>query len=195
MSYFAVAVFMSDEKQSLDDLLAPYDKAAMIETTDDGDIYNPDAKWNFYEIGGHWQGMLTLKAKKIGIRGSAYSKDVSDGYDGAIVRDIDFDATRKRALAELQPYKKAMKNSYMKESYMRKRFPTEKEYIERNGNFYTYAVITPDGVWHAAGEMGLFGLSSASPEEERAWHRDYYNRFIKPAIEKNWYMVIVDCHI
>ena len=32
-------------------------------------------------------------------------------------------------------------------------------------------------------------------EVKRSWDQKYHERFLKPALENNWYMVIVDCHI
>jgi len=199
MSHFSVAVFLPDDKHCVHDLLAPYSDDLEVAPYHNGDeltSYNPDSKWGGYQIGGQWQGELILKPKKNGIRTDTPSfKKKSKGYDGAFVRDIDFEAMRKRKIDKLEPYEKAMKNSFMKEEYMRERFPTEKEYIERKTLFSTYAVITPDGKWHAPGYMGWWGISSETPEEERIWELNYHDRFIKPAIENNWYMVIVDCHI
>ncbi|MDR1410234.1 MAG: hypothetical protein LBJ12_08280 [Oscillospiraceae bacterium] len=88
-----------------------------------------------------------------------------------------------------------MKDPLYKEEYMRERYPTEEEYFERNTAFNTYAVVTPNGVWHEPGEMGWWGLSSMTAEDEREWDSGYYERFIQPALDHNWYMVIVDCHI
>ena len=163
MSHYAVAVFMPDDKQSVDGLLAPYDENIEVAPYKrDGELstYNPDSKWDWYEIGGRWQGMLILKKHANGFRGSPIFKEISKDYDGAFVRDIDFEAMRKREAI-----------------------------------FSTYAVVTPDGKWHEPGKMGWWGMPFATPKSERKWHRGYYDRFIKPAIENNWYMVIVDCHI
>jgi len=151
MSHFAVAVFMTDNKQSLENLLLPY-----RETPE-----NFDPKWDWYRIGGRWQGELLLKDNKKGKRGKpGLLMEMSDGYDAAFASDIDFTAMYKR-----------------------------------DKTFHTYAVITPDGKWHAPGEIWWFGFSSSSKRAERKWRRGYYEHFIEPAIKNNWYMVIVDCHI
>ena len=70
MNCYTVAVFMSDDKQSVDDLLAPYDENLevpphMIKSPLNEDInvlttYNPQSKWDWYEIGGRWSGLLIL---------------------------------------------------------------------------------------------------------------------------------------
>ena len=112
--------------------------------------YNPESKWDWWEIGGRWKNKLILKK---GFEGSPCNE--------AFASDVDFQAIEHR----------------------------DKE------AFSTYAVITPDGRWHAPGIMGWWGVSSESSEEEQEWSRSYESRFIKSALENNWYMVIVDCHI
>ena len=32
-------------------------------------------------------------------------------------------------------------------------------------------------------------------KDERKWERSYNKRFIQAAIEKNWHLTVVDCHI
>ncbi|MDR1630469.1 MAG: hypothetical protein LBS36_09700 [Oscillospiraceae bacterium] len=155
------------------------------ELNENGDIlstYNPNSKWDWRVIGGRWRDMLITK-------GDAKS------CDAAFVTDIDFEAMQRQSAAEIRPYEDAMKNSYMKEKYMRERYPTEAEYIKCVTAFSTYAVITPNGEWHAAGQMGWWGFSSETPEEARAWEHDYCERFIQPAIEYGLYLTIFDCHI
>ncbi len=201
MSHYTVAVFMTKpDNRTLSKLLAPYDenkpvvpyvyetKARLIKAqkehlrrsggnpsemtkeqlyqeaikwhgaepemiNESGDLlttYNPESKWDWWEIGGRWKNKLILKK---GFEGSPCNE--------ALASDIDFQAIEHR----------------------------DKE------AFSTYAVITPDGRWHAPGIMGWWGVSSESSEEEQEWSRSYESRFIKSALENNWYMVIVDCHI
>jgi hypothetical protein len=159
--------------------------------TPEGDLlstYSPKAKWDWYEIGGRWNGLLIPRAKR---------KDAKNprSRNAAYVSDLDFEAMRRRKAAEIPPYEEAMENGYHEESHMRASFPTEAEYIQRATAFGTYAVVMPDGEWHAKGEMGWWGMSSETPEEDREWELGYYERFIKPAIDNHWYVTIVDCHI
>jgi len=57
------------------------------------------------------------------------------------------------------------------------------------------AVVTPDGEWYEKGEMGWFCATSETAEESLEWDLNFYERFIKEAIEKNYYLTVVDCHI
>ena len=151
-----------------------------------GDVistYNPKSKWDWYEIGGRWKDMLLLK------NGSK--------CDEALVSEIDFEAMSERDAAKLMPYAEAVKKPcfVLGVEYKRKLFRDEAEYFRLNTTFETWAVITPDGRWHSSGEMYMFAVTSATPEEQREWTLSYHERFIKPAIEKGWHMTIVDCHI
>jgi hypothetical protein len=273
MSHFTAAVFMTDEEESVDMLLAPYDEKTeiapyifatkaeiireekeLLQRAFEGDYaewkrdpvryeaecvnskhirylktipdrmtwsdkklyraaikgdefmlnangdrlstYNPDSKWDWYEIGGRWQGMLILKGRKKGLRGTpVYGMKPAKGYDGAFVSDIDFEAMKRREAKGIIPYEAALKDFVQGEAYGREMFPAEADYIKQMTAFHTYAVVTPNGEWHAPGEMGWFGVSSETPEEARTWQLGYYERFIRPAIENHRYMVVVDCHI
>ena len=214
MSHYSVAVFLYDGNsltETVNRLLAPYDEALPVKKElsktkagylgDDkkrllsagllneaGDLYetfNPDAKWDWYQIGGRWQGSLILKQGKTGFKGTpSLLTEPSEHYDGAYVRDIDFERMREWKRKTLTPYKEIQKDPFWTEERIDATYRNEDEYIRRCTTFHTYAVVTPDGEWHAVGEMGWFGFSSESPA-----------RFLEPAQENDWYMVIVDCHI
>jgi len=178
------------------DEIRGYDKDSIDDNGNVLSTYNPDSKWDWYEVGGRWQGMLLLKPGKTGERGSpGLMTKMSENYDSAFALDVDFHMMRKQRIQELSPYHKAMTEGFYKEDYMRKRFPSNEEYVQRQSTFSTYAVLTPDGEWLSSGEMGWFGISSESTDDERDWEDNYYDRFIKPAITNGWYLTIVDCHI
>ncbi len=166
--------------------------------SEDGGILstrNPQSKWDWYEVGGRWSGMLILKeAAAERLRKAGLMTD-SGNCDHAFTADIDFDAVIRRYRSKLRPYEEFIAQNIYAPEYMRERYPTEAEYLARQSLFQTYAVITPDGAWHAPGVMGWFGITSEAPAQEREWQLAYHERFIKPAIENGWYITIVDCHI
>lgn len=184
------------DEQLYETAIQSYDEE---DITEDGSIlsrYNPDSKWDWYTVGGRWQGMLMLKPGKTGERGSpGLMTKMTQNYDAAYAADIDFDAMRKKQFANIQPYRDALKNGFYTEEYMRERYPSETEYNQHMTAFSTYAVVTPDGEWHAPGDMGWWGMSSESSNEGRGWDDKYYECFLKPAIANGWYMTIIDCHI
>lgn len=159
-------------------------------------VYNPVSKWDWYLIGGRWTGMLILKEGCEGERGEpGLMTPTSEYYDSALTADVDFEAISRKYMRNMQPYDEFLKSGVYTKEYMMEKYPTEDEYIRRKSLFQTYAVITPDGVWHAPGEMGWWAMSSETPDQERDWQMDYHERFIKPAIENGWHITIVDCHI
>ena len=150
----------------------------------DGDLlstFNPNAMWDYYAVGGRWNNMLILKD--------------NTRCDSALVSKVDFNAIQRCDEADLVPYERAKKECYSKPEQMLERFTNEEDYIKQLTIFHTYAVITPDGQWHEPRIMGSLDTSSESAAEERKWRFSYYERFIKPAIEKGWWITIVDCHV
>lgn len=71
------------------------------------DLKNPQAKWDWYELGGRWTGLLKLKPNKPGVLGtsgirtslaSEFYLSNKDGYaDQALKGDIDFEQMRNDA--------------------------------------------------------------------------------------------------
>ena len=160
---------------------------------EDGNIYsvfNRESHWDWWVEGGRWNGMLKLK------NGSR--------ANSARIRDIDFspDEEAKRrfsrfwdVVVEHQPKLDGEDIfSIYDEKYYRDYYGDRDTYIRHQSNFSTFAVITPDGAWHACGSMRWWGVSSETPEEARDWHDHYMERFIESA-DENLRIAIVDCHI
>lgn len=145
--------------------------------------YNPDSKWDWWSVGGRFGAKLLSKSNHC-------------LYDYLPVSDIDFDAMRQNDLEDLTPYQEFIDGDhFFKKEYLLALYPDEETYIRKVTEFSTFAVLTPDGEWHEEGEMGWFGCSSETPEEDTAWRYSYYEIFIKPAIANGWELTIVDCHI
>ena len=143
--------------------------------------YNPNSKWDWYEIGGRWSGIIETKQSK------------SVNY--ARIKDIVF--TKELNDLELQKakkeYEKLIKEGdmYVPE-YYQKRFPTLESYL-KSYDFSTYALLDTSGKWHEPGKMGWFGMSSSSPEEKKDFDETYMD--IINAQDENSWLVVVDCHI
>lgn len=95
--------------------------------------YNPNAKWDWWQIGGRWDDLLA-------------------GEESVQLQDID-----------------------------------------KYEDFTTYAVLTPDGEWLAPGDVGWFGSSTATEEEEESWDKNY--KELINSFDPSLYITIVDCHI
>lgn len=148
--------------------------------------YNPNSKWDWFTIGGRYSNMLITKQ--------------GNSTNAARIKDIDWEAMEaediknaEKAWEEAADEPAIIKNLL----YGIKENDTKETYLERmkkHCKFSTFAVITPDGAWHEVGQMGWFGLSSETAEEEEQWIENYKKRFIDTA-DPNWWLVILDCHI
>ena len=122
MSHFSVAVF-SKMPGYVEALLAPFEEqvdpdspyAEFVENEEcdldktvgaGGYWHNPNARWDWWEIGGRWRGLLRLLPGKSGYRAPVdrWSKGFdypADRCDGARVADCDFSPDTSR-VARLQ---------------------------------------------------------------------------------------------
>lgn len=150
------------------------------ETGKYGYYFNPNAHWDWYQVGGRWSNALLLKN---GQRAN-YGK----------LKDIDWEKMKEASKIELEKVWDSNPDGIHRYFNGIRETDTKESFIERECKFTTYAVITPDGNWHSKGEMGWFGMSSESDEEANDWNEKFYDTFIKntdPELE----IVIVDCHI
>lgn len=162
---------------------------------EDGSVsstYNPKSKWDWYVEGGRWSGSLRLK----------------DGskVDSAYASEIDFSPDEEEAkryariwdlvVEGFEPKNQDERDTlrWNNKEYILNKFKTKGEYVKINSAFHTYAVLTPDGEWHEPGKMGWFGMSHATNEQEIEWYNNY-SKFVEEAIENNWLITVVDCHI
>lgn len=158
--------------------------------------YNPDSKWDWWEIGGRWNGLITLKREK--------ETDPVVHTNVAKIKDIDFNYIdpEKRKYNEML-WEKVVEGkhqdnhelftTYNKE-YFLNRYKTKENFAESVAKFRTYAILTPDGVWHEAGQIGLFGVSGATEDNEKAFDENYFNILDREKY-KDYLLVVVDCHI
>ena len=161
-------------------------------TDADGNIYttyNPQSKWDWYVVGGRWDGFLIVNGEHV---------------NTAHIGEIDFSPDE-------EAYKKALRFwdvvvshepaepdedcfTFFNEDYYLDYYGDRETFARRQSGFMTHAVITPDGVWQERSEMGWFGFSNETPKQGADWDEHYLERFIKNTDPKLM-MTIVDCHI
>jgi hypothetical protein len=109
--------------------------------------YNPNSKWDWWVIGGRWDGVIrSLESIDDGIGGFNFGPEYHMLERNTIVlRDIE----------DVTPY----------------------------------TIITPDGKWHARGEMGWFGMSSHDKDDWEDVVKEIYELYSENIA------VGVDCHI
>lgn len=149
-----------------------------------GDKYgcwrNPNAKWDWYEVGGRFSfSLITNKNFKA---------------NASKLKNINWEKMKQLSKNEVEKiWNKDLKG-------IERRFygildgDTKESFLERASSFSTYAVLTKDGKWHSVGEMGWFGFSTESEDDTKVWNENYYDRFIKNE-DPETTLLIVDCHI
>ena len=215
MSHYTVAVFTHTEDE-VDELLAPFNEVveagspyAEFKEDEDSDVdlvtgkkgywFNPNARWDWYSIGGRWAGQLKVKnAEGVG--------KVVERCDTARVRDCDFspdeedyrEATRFWEIAvEGTPMTEEERKKYVlmyKGEYYIQQYGTKENYARQMSDFSTYAFITADGEWHETGRMGWFGMDDATRSSREAY-RKAFDAYLEEARKQDLLITIVDCHI
>jgi len=173
---------------------------------EDGNIlssYNPNSKWDWWQIGGRWSGMLKLKKEARGLHGEGslvYGN--KPGIDVAFLKDVDFKAidqeTKDERAKDWDKFQKRLKSGKeVKEvlgfMYDIQKGDTKEIYIKRYTPFSTYAVLDKDG-WHSSGKMGWWGMSSETPDEKAEFVDHFKKRFLDTYTDKT-VIAILDCHI
>lgn len=171
---------------------------------------NPQAKWDWYEVGGRWNGMLKLKPGCEGVMGFDGVFGRREEYDDdmrcseARIKDIDFSPDKDEYDAAIrfwelvidhEPLKEGetMPFNMWKEEYYTSRYKDKEDYATRNSTFTTFAVLTSDGEWHEPGTMGWFGCNDSTAESQEDWDVNYH-KFIENA-DPDDIFTVVDCHI
>lgn len=225
MSHFTVAVFTKyGTDEEIKKLLAPYDEQPEdeqyleFEPDEDGIEYdgyegkgwlhNPNAKWDWWVIGGRWADMLKLKPGKYGVCGERSwtnrDKPHTPGTcDIAKVRDVDFapniDAYVKsirfwELIVEKKPLRdgEEMPDNWYREGYYEEQYKTKENFAMSKAEFGTYAFVSSDGKWHGDARMGWWGADD-NTYEKREKNRTELCEYIMNHPDE--YIAIVDCHI
>ena len=176
---------------------------------------NPDARWDYYQIGGRWAGYWRLKK---GVTGdhlhktdpSWTMKDVDPGYyngraSSARKKDIDFEEmyheAYKNAIEAWEESKKRVKEGDIKQDvveflYGIKKDDTIESYKQRRQNaaITTFALLY-EGQWYERGVMGWFGVSSDEGDEDACekWDKKFHE--LLEELPDDTLLTIVDCHI
>ena len=189
------------------------------ETLDYGYWENPNAKWDWWQIGGRWAGLLTVpvncqncstgeKSWGWGTENPYTTTDKYKKVDSARIKDLVFpDYEQKydkaKRLWELKvegeepqkdEEKEQLKWDYYRPEYYENTYKDKETYAECEATFYTYAVIDKDGHWNAKGEMGWWGCSAEEENQVVDYIKNYKKNVFDNASDDD-YITIVDCHI
>lgn len=182
----------SNKYKTFDDYMKDQGFEKDEETNEYGYWGNPNAKWDWYQIGGRWS---QLPLKETGKEAKPFTK----------LKFIDFSANEeeyKKAERfweivvegdELKEGEKKPFSLYIKEYYI-ERFGNKETFARISALPHTYALITPDGKWHEEGSMGWFASDDANKESITAYI-DFFTQEVNKEENKDCVFVLVDCHI
>lgn len=211
MSHFTVAVITkTGNEQEVEQLLAPFQENNMgncpkqylkfnededydidEETGKKGYWENPNAKWDWFVIGGRWSNLIKNK------NGNRSDVEKINNIDLSIDEELYQEFMRYWEVVveeqEILPSEDKMNFfSFYNKRYYTEQYRTKENYATQQASFGTFAVISPDGNWIEKGEMGWFGVNDATDESRE----NYINQF-NQLLEKypEYYLTVVDCHI
>lgn len=189
------------------------------ETNDYGYWENPNAKWDWYEVGGRWAGCLKVSAdcENCGVGQKSWGWGDTDPYetsseykkvDSARIKDLIFpdyqqEYDKAKRFWELkvegqapqnEEEKEALKWDWYKPEYYKNTYKDKETYADCEATFNTYAIIDKSGKWIAKGEMGWWGISTSEENQEVDFIKNYKKNVFDNAGD-NDYITIVDCHI
>ena len=152
--------------------LGIYDDDLTDEYGNELSTYNPNSKWDWYDIGGRWKNSLLTKINNEDtfennsfaehIFNFKDNKKAPDGYkwvNGAKIKDIDFNKMNE---GKEEP-------------------------------FYTWALVDEEG-WYEQGKMGWWATHNATNDSTNEFINKFYE-YIKKEENQDKYLIIVDCHI
>ena len=167
------------------------------EHDDEGNLYylgNEDAKWDWYEIGGRWSGML----KKLD--GTRCNECEVKDLDLSLDKDMYEKAKRFwEVVVDKQPLKDGEYadgfTSWYKDSYYKDTFGDKETFAKDKASLSTLAMLL-DGEWHEQGKMGWFGMSDTTSVSLKEYTK-FFNKTLEELKETHPHatVTLVDCHI
>lgn len=190
--YLANLEKMSDEEYYHDQT----EGSTLNEDGDEMSTYNPQSKWDWYTVGGRWNGSIPLKD------GSTSNQTT--------VREANFEPTEESIAGAKKKYKRYQKLAKEAENpgpNKKKKDPdfdfifsdfdpsiSEADFIKQETSFATYAFVDKNGEWKQRAECGWWGSEHDATEDRYSWSVKFKERFIDP-LDPGDILVVVDCHI
>ena len=188
-SYDADAMGHERDSQSFEEFLK--EQGYVIEGDTIGYVYNENSKWDWY--------MLNARNNYFTHKNGVDDPERLSDYVFDTVNRLKPEQRKgaeqewKLVTGQREPANKDERSLLMYSTeYMREKFPTLEDYLIRYHTDAPYAYITPDGEWHAPGEVGYFGLSDETPESYKKYVKEWLN-YAREHPDK--YVSFVDCHI
>ena len=184
--------------------------------------YNPNSKWDWYEIGGRFSGKLELTEEGRLATAIKCEKEYNIDIDVDLREDSDYmryvnsapvryinwfyylteeEKNKIRRWWEINICNMPLKQDEKKDKYFfyntewyKRRYKDAETDIKIQESINFHSIITPDGEWHEPSKMGWWACTNGEPEDELKWDLNFYDNFIKNA-DPDLIATVVDCHI
>ena len=163
-----------------------------------GYMTNPNARWDWWQIGGRWAGELNLKPDfadycehDTGEMNSNQAKAVAVDFSGSPAQHAEAEKFWDNYVEGKNP---EAEWDYWSPEYYKERYGTKENYASHCARFSVHAFVTPDGDWYEQGQMGWFAVDDATPASIREFD-DNLKLMIERAIAEDLWITVVDCHI
>lgn len=156
----------------------------------DGNVlstYNPNSKWDWYQIGGRFSDGKPTKIKDFKLYDDldddtiALYKRAWDSFEG------------KYELSEDEENKIFGEFRMWNDKYYLDRYGTCENYIKAISSNIPYAFVDANG-WYEKGQMGWWGCDNATQESIEDY-TEFAEKYFTAEENQNKYIVWVDCHI
>lgn len=167
----------------------------------DGDQYgilaNPNAKWDWWDIGGRWTNLLRIIGKPervntVRISDWDTTPDIQEYNHARRFWEVVVDGQKLR-----DGETEEMFDSFWNKEYYKDHYGTIETYCEcQSMDYVPFAAIDLEGNWLEKGEMGWFGFDTSTKESLHEFREWFLNYVRKLKIERPYtHVTMVDCHI
>ena len=157
--------------------------------------YNPNAKWDWYVVGGSFSKMIPLNDGTFCDEADMEEVNIEYRDPERYRRSFRFwQLFIDEAEPESDEDRDLIRFEYRKKENYTERYKNAEDYADASSRLNFYAAILPNGEWLEAGAMGWWGISFATPDDEKQWD-DQKKDLIRKAKEENWHITMVDCHL
>ena len=179
-------------------------------------FYNPDARWDWWVIGGRWRYQLKVPkgVPSIVDQDLMFEKPLPQRgryrkVDGARIKDILWHKMNQPTRDEIKQYARfwdvAVEGQPLEEGenigfcyrpeYYRDLYGNKENYIMKQSTFYTHDLLDGiEGEWHTMGDMGWFGCDNATGSSLDNYLNKFYGIIRNPEYQDYWF-IVVDCHV
>ena len=140
--------------------------------------YNPKSKWDWFALGGRWDGAVTGNLEQIPDYGAIARKkqELEARGVGGMSLEIDSWVTIPNSRFDQAKYN----DNFANNCGLVGDIPEDLKY---------HAIVTPDGEWHEQGRMGWFAMMSDEKEDWFVTSTKLLGKYY------DHYVLGVDCHI